>query len=45
MFVPLHVKSAYSLGYGTATLDALIETAATLGYGALGLADIENLYG
>jgi DNA polymerase III alpha subunit len=45
MFVPLHVKSDYSLGYGTASIDELVETAAGLGYSTLALTDIENLYG
>ncbi|HJV65959.1 MAG TPA: PHP domain-containing protein, partial [Geomonas sp.] len=45
MFVPLHVKSDYSLGYGTASLDELVERAAALGYRSLALTDLENLYG
>lgn len=45
MFVPLRVKSDYSLGLGTASVEELIEAAAALGYRTLGLADLENLYG
>ena len=45
MFVPLHVKSDYSLGFGTASVNELAARAAELGHGVLGLADIENLYG
>lgn len=45
MFSPLHVKSDYSLGYGTASLDELVERAAALGYRSLALTDLENLYG
>lgn len=45
MFIPLHVKSDYSLGYGTASIEELVERAATLGYSTLGLTDLENLYG
>ncbi len=45
MFIPLHTKSDYSLGYGTASVDELVDRAAELGYPALGLTDLENLYG
>lgn len=45
MTIPLHVKSHYSLGYGTASPEALVERAAALGYSALALTDIENLAG
>ncbi len=45
MFVPLHVKNDYSLGYGTASVDEPAARAAGLGYAALALTDIENLYG
>src|SRR6266567_1514009 len=45
MFVPLHLKSDYSLGYGTASIDELVERAAALGYRSLALTDLENLYG
>jgi DNA-directed DNA polymerase III PolC len=45
MFVPLHVKSDYSLGYGTASIDELVERAVALGYTSLALTDLENLYG
>src|SRR3989442_14575365 len=45
MLVPLHVKSHYSLGFGTASVAALAERAAKLGLPALALTDIENIYG
>jgi DNA polymerase III alpha subunit len=45
MFVPLHVKSDYSIGYGTASVDELVAKAAALGYRAVALTDLENLYG
>lgn len=45
MFVPLHTKSHHSLGYGNASVDELVERAAELGYHALVLTDLENLYG
>jgi DNA-directed DNA polymerase III PolC len=45
MFVPLLVKSEYSLAYGTASIDELVERAAALGYKSLALTDLENLYG
>ena len=45
MFVPLHAKSAYSLGYGTASIEELVRRTAELGYPALALTDVENLYG
>src|SRR5688572_17623852 len=45
MLVPLHVKSHYSLGHGTAPIARLVERAAMLGLPALALTDIENLYG
>jgi DNA-directed DNA polymerase III PolC len=45
MFVPLHVKSDYSLAYGAASIDELVERAAALGYRSLALTDLENLYG
>src|SRR6266545_5225649 len=45
MFIPLHVKSDYSLGYGTASIDELVDRASTLGYRVLALTDLENLYG
>jgi DNA polymerase III subunit alpha len=44
MFIPLHVKSDYSLGYGTASIDELVERAVALGYRSLALTDLENLY-
>ncbi len=37
MFTPLHVKSDYSLGYGTAAVDELVAGAAALGYRTLAL--------
>lgn len=45
MFVPLHVKSDYSLGYGTASVEELAGRAAALGYQSMALTDLENLYG
>jgi DNA-directed DNA polymerase III PolC len=45
MLVPLHVKSHYSLGHGTAPIARLIERGAMLGLPAMALTDIENLYG
>jgi DNA polymerase-3 subunit alpha len=45
MFTPLHVKSAYSLGYGTASIQELLECAVAQGYCSLALTDLENLYG
>ena len=45
MYAPLHAKSHYSLGDGCTPIDALVERAAALGYPALGLTDVENLYG
>jgi DNA polymerase III alpha subunit len=45
MFVTLHLKSDYSLGYGTSSVDELVEHAAASGYRTLALTDLENLYG
>lgn len=45
MFIPLHVKSDYSLGFGTASIEELVDRAANLGYPVLALTDLENLYG
>lgn len=45
MFVPLHAKSGYSLGYGVVDPRDLVGRAAALGYGAVALTDVENLYG
>src|SRR5438552_19069074 len=45
MFAPVHVKSEYSLGYGTASVDDLAQRASDYGYCALALTDVENLYG
>lgn len=45
MVVPLHVKSHYSLGYGTAAPGELVDRARHAGLPALALTDLENLYG
>ncbi|HET7370433.1 MAG TPA: PHP domain-containing protein, partial [Gammaproteobacteria bacterium] len=45
MSIPLHVKSDYSFGYGTASPGALVECAAALGYTTLALTDIDSLAG
>jgi DNA-directed DNA polymerase III PolC len=45
MLAPLHVKSDFSAGYGTASVEELVRRAAELGYPALALTDVENLYG
>jgi DNA polymerase III alpha subunit len=45
MFVPLHVKSHFSAGEGTATVEELVAAAAARGTPALALTDVENLYG
>ena len=45
LYVPLHVRSAYSLGWGTASPAALVERAAAYGHDALALTDRNNLYG
>src|SRR5215813_9535237 len=45
MLIPLHTKSHYSLGHGTASIQRLVERATVLGIPALALTDIENLYG
>ena len=45
MYAPLHTKSHYSLGDGCTPVEVLVERAAALGYPALGLTDVENLYG
>src|SRR5687768_4853388 len=45
MFAALHVKSARSPGYGTSAVGELVRRAASHGYAALGLTDVENLYG
>jgi DNA-directed DNA polymerase III PolC len=44
-FVPIHAKSDYSLGYGTASIEELVPRAEALGYRSLALTDLENLYG
>jgi DNA polymerase III alpha subunit len=43
--VPLIVRSAYSLGRGTASPERLLSRAATLGLDTLALTDRDNLYG
>lgn len=45
LYAPLHVRSAYSLGRGTALPAALVEQAAAYGHEALALTDRNNLYG
>ena len=45
MYALLHSKSHYSLGDGCTPVDALVERAGGLGYPALALTDVENLYG
>ena len=45
MFAPLHTKSDYSPGYGTASVEDLLSRARSYGYSAIGLTDVENLYG
>jgi DNA-directed DNA polymerase III PolC len=45
MHVPLHVKSDFSAGYGTATIDELVRCAARHGCPAIALTDVENMYG
>ena len=45
MYAPPHTKSHYSLGDGCTPVDALVDRAAGLGYPALALTDVENLYG
>ncbi|MGB8020716.1 MAG: DNA polymerase III subunit alpha [Candidatus Nanopelagicales bacterium] len=44
-FVHLHVASGYSLRYGTARPEALVERAASLGQEALALTDRDGAYG
>lgn len=44
-YVPLHVRSVYSLGRGTAPVGALAAQAARYGHDALALTDRNNLYG
>lgn len=43
-FVPLRVRSHGSLLHGVASPEALVDRALALGYGALALADRDNLY-
>src|SRR5919204_4292260 len=45
MFVPLHTKSDYSAGYGSTAVERLVARAADLGFPAIALTDIENMYG
>src|ERR1044071_6016238 len=45
LLAPLHVKSHYSLGSGTASPTELAERAANLGATALALTDIDTLAG
>ena len=45
MLIPLHWKSHYSLGHGTASTERCVERAAMVGLPAMALTDIENLYG
>jgi DNA polymerase-3 subunit alpha len=45
MFVPLHVKSEFSPGYGTASVEELVRRVSAFGLPALALTDVENLYG
>ena len=44
-YLPLHVRSVYSLGRGTATPANLVAQAARYGHDALALTDRNNLYG
>ncbi len=44
-FIPLGVRSHYSLMWGTASPEALCAHAKALGYSALALTDTDNLYG
>ena len=44
-FVELRAHSAFSFGDGTATPEALVDTAAKLGYSALGLTDVADFGG
>lgn len=43
--VPLHVRSNYSLLQGGSTVEAIVEQAAAVGFRALALTDVDNLYG
>jgi DNA polymerase III alpha subunit len=44
-FIPLHVKSHYSLGLGTAAIAELVQHAGRAGFTHLGLTDLETLSG
>jgi DNA polymerase-3 subunit alpha len=45
MYVPLHVRSMYSLGLGVASVDDLVDRAHALGYEAMALTDRHTVYG
>ena len=45
VYEPLHIRSAYSLGRGTARVEELAEQAALYGHHALALTDRNGLYG
>lgn len=45
MFVPLHAKSRYSIGLGTAAIPALVQHAGRAGSSHLALTDVENVCG
>lgn len=45
MFIPLHVQSAYTLLQSPMSLEQYVEAAQERGYHALGLADVNVLYG
>ncbi len=44
-YIPLHARSAYSLGRGTAPVERLVDQALLYGHDALALTDRNNLYG
>lgn len=43
-FVPLHVKSHHSIGFGTASIAALVQHAGRVGLSSLALTDVETLH-
>ena len=43
--IPLHVKSHYSLGIGTASIEAIVDRAAAWGLPAIALTDLETMAG
>ena len=45
MYVPLCVRSAFSIHVGASTVGALVRRAASLGLNSLALTDVNNLYG